>query len=338
MDQLSAIMALKVRGRHYADNIGRCDILFQSFRHFQLHSLFSEVIIVIPGTEQDYIRAYSEAWSDFPIRFIVEDDYLDKFKQFTKLHEVRSWHRQQIIKLFCAQLVQNEFFLVLDPDVFAVKSFRYSDVIVDQRAIIESDHREWHKDWWHSSASLLGVEPNLDRPSIGVTPTILSRDGCIALTQFISERYGKVWYEVLLSKYMTQWTEYTLYQLFLEHTGQFEKYHVSPDAIGLGTRLHSPAPWGVWKSGDYERLDVATLFSPKNPGLFTVIQSNVGIGPKQIAKDLGGHLPLKVQAYSPQSARPERLKEAYGAVVRKVMHFAQRYIPAPIRRQRRRLP
>ena len=32
MTQISAILPIKTRGRHYADNIGRCDILFASLR------------------------------------------------------------------------------------------------------------------------------------------------------------------------------------------------------------------------------------------------------------------------------------------------------------------
>lgn len=324
MSSLSAIMALKIKGRHYADNIGRCDILFDSFRHFGLRSLFSEWLIVIPGAERDTIERHARAWEDFPIRFVIEDEYLDVFKRFSKLHEVRNWHRQQIIKLFCADLVQNEYFLVLDPDIFAVKPVRYDDVVVGGRALVEADRREWHADWWRDSATLLGVEPHLDRAGMGVTPAILSRDACRGLTRYIAERHGRSWHEVLLSRYMTQWTEYTLYHLFLEHTGQFDKYHATPQEAGLPQRLHSPAPWGVWKNGDYERLDFATLFSAENPGLFTVVQSNVGVTPQRIAADLAPYVPVTVQDYERESpSLMERGKELYGAAMRRGLKLLQ---------------
>ncbi len=324
MSSLSAIMALKVHGRHYADNIGRCDILFESFRHFGLRSLFSEWLIVIPGAEEDYIRRYARAWEDFPIRFVVEDEYLAVFKQFSKLHEVRNWHRQQIIKLFCAELVSNEFFMVLDPDIFAVKNVAYTDVVISGKAIVEADRREWHADWWRDSADLLGVDPHLDRPGLGVTPAILARDACRGLTRYIEQRHQRSWHEVLLSRYMTQWTEYTLYNLYLEHTGELDKYHAFPAELGLPQRLHSPAPWGVWKVGDYERLDVPALFSAQNPGLFTVVQSNVGVSPQRIACDIAAFLPVRVQTY--ELERPslrERAKEIYGASLRRVLKFVQ---------------
>jgi Family of unknown function (DUF6492) len=331
VNQLCAIMALKVRGRHYPDNIGRCDILFESFRKFGIRGLLSEILIVIPGDEEAYIKRYARAWNDFPIRFVIEDDYLQMFKSFSRLHEVRGWHRQQIIKLFCAELVQSEFFLVLDPDVFAVKPIRYEDLIVDGRAIFETDRREWHADWWRDSAELLGVDPHLERPGMGVTPAILSSAGCRGLTRYITERHGREWYGVLLSRYMTQWTEYTLYNLYLEHTGQFDKYHVHPATAGLVTRLHSPAPWGVWTAKDYPALDFQALFSSQNPGLFTVVQSNVGVTPQRVAKDLTGYLAVRVQEYERPSTSLDRLKETYGAVVRRAMQFAERRAPAPVK-------
>ena len=324
MSSLSAIMALKIQGRHYADNIGRCDILFDSFRYFGLRSLFSEWLIVIPGAEQEAITRYARAWQDFPIRFVVEDEYLEVFKRFSKLHQVRNWHRQQIIKLMCAELVQNEFFMVLDPDIFAVKAAHAGDLIVNGRAIVEADRREWHAEWWRDSADLLGVDPGLELPGMGVTPAILSRDACRGLTRYIEDRHQRSWHEVLLSRYATQWTEYTLYNLYLEHTRQFDRYHVTPAAAGLKQRLHSPAPWGVWKSGDYEKLDVAGLFSADNPGLFSVVQSNVGVTPQCIAADFAPFVPLRVQDYERASVSLlERGREFYGAALRRGLRLFQ---------------
>ena len=324
MSSLSAIMALKIKGRHYAENIGRCDILFQSFRHFGLRPLFSEWLIVIPGAERVAIERHARAWEDFPIRFVIEDQYLEVFKRFSKLHQVRNWHRQQLIKLMCAEFVKNDYFLVLDPDIFAVKPVRHSDLIVGGRALVEADRRDWHADWWQDSADLLGVEPNLDRPGMGVTPALLSREACRGLTRYIETLHQRSWHEVLLSRYATQWTEYTLYNLYLEHTGQFERFHVTPSAAGLPQRLHSPAPWGVWKSGDYEKLDFAELFSAKNPGLFTVVQSNVGVTPERIAADLAPHMPVQIQAYEREPVTlVDRARELYGAALRRGLGLFQ---------------
>jgi hypothetical protein len=230
--------------------------------------------------------------------------------------------------LFCAELVQNAYFLVLDPDVFAVKPMRYEDLVLGGRAIVEEDRREWHADWWTSSAELLGVEPHLERTGMGVTPAILSREICKGLTAHIERQHGKSWHEVLLSSYMTQWTEYTLYHLFAENSGSFDRYHSYPSAEGVRQRLHSPAPWGVWKPGDYERLDFGALFSAKNPGLFSVVQSNVGVTPQRIEKDLGPYVPVRVQSYERETpSLEERLKELYGATLRRAMMLARTSVP-----------
>ncbi len=284
-------MALKVRGRHYADNIGRCDVMFESFRHFGLRPLISEWLIVIPGSEEDYIRRYARAWSDFPIRFVVEDEYLAIFKRFSKLHEVRGWHRQQIIKLFAPSSSETTTFWCSTPT--CSRSSRCATRISSSTGA---------PSWKRTGASgtptggtrrrsCSGVEPRLDRIGMGVTPAILSREICKGLTAHIEQRHGRSWHEVLLSSYMTQWTEYTLYHLFAEHSGLFDQYHVYPSAASVSQRLHSPAPWGVWKAGDYEQLDFTELFSPKNPGLFSVVQSNVGVTPQRIAIDLAPHVP-----------------------------------------------
>ena len=89
---------------------------------------------------------------------MAEREFLDVFREYNKLYQVRPWHRQQIIKLFCAKLVSTPFFLTLDPDVMALRRFSYTDLIKDGRALLEPEARTVHPDWWRASASLLGLE------------------------------------------------------------------------------------------------------------------------------------------------------------------------------------
>ncbi len=318
MSKLSAIMALKITGRHYPDNIGRCDILFSSLRHFGIASLLSEFLIVVPRAEEEAIRRYARAWSDFPIRLVVEDEYLALFKKFNKLHEVRPWHRQQIIKLFCANLVTNPYFLVVDPDIFAVRAFGYDDVIPGGKALLQPESRDVHKAWWLSSAELLGVEPQLDRPGLGVTPAILSRDACKGLMEHLETRHGRVWYEVLLSRYAIDWTEYTLYGLYLESSGRLHEFHVWPDDH-TKVRLHSTV--NVWSDDDFETVDFAALFRLDNPGLFAVVQSNTGVTPHRISQAIRPYFSVSIQDYERSNSVREKILELYGAGVRKTMQL-----------------
>jgi hypothetical protein len=317
MRKISAIMALKISGRHYPDNIGRCDILFESLRHFGLRDLFSEFLIVVQAREEAQIRRHANAWRDFPLRLVVEDDYLGLFKKFSKPHEVRPWHRQQIIKLFCSTIVENPFFLVVDPDVFAVRRFSYDDVFPGGRALLEPEERSVHRDWWIDSADLLGVEPQLDRVGMSVTPAILSKDACIGLIEHIQNYHGRTWYEVLLSRYATNWTEYTLYCLYLELSGRLLELHAWPENHS-GVRLHSKA--NVWDRSDLKRVELSSLFAPENPGLFAVVQSNTGFSPQHLSNALRPWIDVSVQNYKRSNGSlVSRVQELYGAGIRRMM-------------------
>jgi hypothetical protein len=252
------------------------------------------------------------------VQLVVEDDYLALFKKFNKLHEVRPWHRQQIIKLFCANLVANPYFLIVDPDLFAVHGFSYDDVMPGGKALLEPEPREVHKRWWRDSAELLGVEPHLERAGIGVTPAILSREACKGLVEHLERRHGRVWYEVLLSRYAIDWTEYTLYGLYLETSGRLSDFHVWPQNEAR-VRLHSAI--NVWSDDDFEKVDIAGLFGPENPGLFAVVQSNSGVTPQRIAEAIRPYLDISMQDYERSNSIREKALELYGAGVRKTMQL-----------------
>jgi hypothetical protein len=314
--QISAIMALKIKGRHYPHNVGRCDILFESLRRFMAKGLISEFIIIVPPEEAEEIAAHAHAWSDFPIRLVPEDKYLEKFKEFSKWYEVRPWHRQQIIKLFCAELVQNDYFIVFDPDMFATQSFGYEDLIIDGKALVQIEPKEDHTDWWESSAKVLGVSPNMASDGLCVTPEILSKQACTSLTRRIADKYQKSWYEVLLSMYTTNWTEYTLYWTHLETEQLVDKFHTTkprPD----GLNLH--AAQSVWLPDQYPDINFNLLFSNQNRGIFCTIQSNTGVTPLEIVQSIRPWLPLTLQKYRIDSSRIDKLKELVGAVTRRVM-------------------
>ncbi len=311
-------MALKIRGRHYPDNIGRCDILFESLRHFGLAHLFSEFLIVVPAAEEAMIRAYARAWSDFPIQLVIEDEYLALFRRFNKAHEIRPWHRQQIIKLFCANLVANPYFLVVDPDLFAVRGFSFDDVMPGGKALLQPESRDVHRGWWLDSAELLGVEPHLERMGIGVTPAILSRDACKGLLKQLEKRHARVWYEVLLSRYTVNWTEYTLYALYLESSNRLHEFHAWPEPDAK-VRLHSAV--NVWSDDDFEAVDFAALFGPDNPGVFAIVQSNTGVRPQRIAEAIRPYFNVSVQDYERSNSMRERMTELYGAGIRKTMQL-----------------
>ena len=318
---IGAVLPLKIRGRHYAENLTRGDLLFGTMRHFGLAPLFAEVLSIVPGDELEVIGRHAQAWSDFPIRLVAEDGLLGVFREYARPHQVRPWHRQQIIKLFSATLMSTPFFLTLDPDVMAVRRFGYGDLIRDGRALLQPEPRSVHPDWWHASAGLLGLEPALDRPGMCVTPALLARDICLALMDRLATRHKTEWYRVLLENYSINWTEYTLYYLTGESTGMLGQMHREP---GPG-ELRLLAPYQVWNRPELDKEKLAAQFATPPSGCFSVVQSNSGVDAMEIAGLIARHVPVTVQPAETIAARPgDKRRELTGAAIRAVMRKLRR--------------
>ncbi len=158
--ELSAVMPVKLSGRHYANNVGYCDTLFCSFRHFGLREVFSELLLVVVPSEAETVRRNAKAWSDFPIHIVSEDELLPVFQRYNRPHQVRPWHRQQMIKMACSTMVKSDTYLSLDPDVIAVKRVTADILMPGGLPLLDQEPRSIHPEWWIESARLLGVEPD----------------------------------------------------------------------------------------------------------------------------------------------------------------------------------
>ena len=171
--ELSAVMPLKLSGRHYGNNVGYCDTLFSSFRHFGLRRRVLGISDRRGAVgSRDGSETTHEAWSDFPIRIVSEDELLPVFQRYNRPHQVRPWHRQQMIKMASSTIVKSDTYLSLDPDVIAVKSVVAEDLMPDGLPLLDQETRSYHPEWWIDSARLLGVAPNLEEPGVHATPIL----------------------------------------------------------------------------------------------------------------------------------------------------------------------
>lgn len=313
MPQISAILPIKTRGRHYADNIGRCDILFSSLRHFTTPDLFHRFVIIVPHDEVDEVRGYAKAWSDFPIEVIDESLYMGAFAEFSQRHQIRNWHRQQIIKINAPEWIETEYFLIFDPDCFATHAFDYDSLIVDGRAVTHLKGRSVEPYYWEASAKLLDVDPHLDREGVWWTPATLSRSLCLSLQQRLEAVNGTDWKRVLLANYAIDWTEYTLYWLNAEHAGLLERYHTQ--AVPPQRTLH--ASESVWFADKMQEWDAAHYFAPESDGMFAVVQSNTKIPIDQVVAKLSPYFPITIQPYVRHVDPLLKGKEIYSAAIRK---------------------
>ncbi|HTH97693.1 MAG TPA: DUF6492 family protein [Stellaceae bacterium] len=313
MTQISAILPIKTKGRHYADNIGRCDILFSSLRHFTTPKTFDRFLIIVPHDEYEDMKGYAKAWSDFPIEIIDEAQHMAVFGEFNQRHQIRGWHRQQIIKLYTPALIDTEYFMVFDPDCFATHPFTADSLIIDGKALTYRLPRMTEPYYWRASAKLLGVDPHVERDGVWWTPTILSRTLCLGVQRRLEEVNGMEWRRVLLSHYMTDWTEYTLYWLNAEREGLIDTYHTGPRP---GARaLH--ADKSVWFADKMQGWSADHYFSPDTDGMFAVVQSNTHISPEQVVHKLGKYFPITIQPYQRHIDVKLRSAEIYSAIVRR---------------------
>lgn len=317
--KISAVLPLKTRGRHYAENVARCDILFSSLRHFSDPSLFDRFLVIVPDDELEAARHYAKAWSDFPVVVTGERAHFGVFRDFSAPHQVRPWHRQQIIKLAAADLIDTEYFMVFDPDVFALRRFDAETLVPGGRALTHLQPRAREARYWVASGEVLGQEPNLSGEGIWWTPTLLSATICRSLHRALEDRYAEPWMRVLLARYMVDWTEYTLYWLHAEREGLIARFHTGP--VPGGPELH--ADESVWFAGrDGAGLadwDASHHLGAHGNGLFAVVQSNTRIPAAAVARKLSPYMPVAIQPYERHRSLPLKAIEIYSAVTRQAM-------------------
>jgi hypothetical protein len=324
MTKLSAVLPLKTRGRHYADNIARADILFSSLRHFTTPDTFDKIIIVVPHDEFEDAKGYARAWSDFPVEVVDESLHMTAFADFMQPHQIRPWHRQQIIKLYTPALIDTEYFIVFDPDVFATHPFTIDTLLPGGRALTHMQPRMVEPKVWRPSSQLLNQDPHLDRDGIWWTPAILSSTICRSLQARLEELYKTDWIRVLLANYTIDWTEYTLYWLNAERAGLIDQFHVTA-APGQRSVHTAESVWYAGKDGkNLAEWNADHYFGAEGDGLFAVVQSNTYIAPTRVAEKLGPYFPITIQPYERHQSLALKARELYSAVARRGLKLLHR--------------
>jgi hypothetical protein len=297
---LSALLPLKLSGRHYGDNLARLDLLFSSLVHFG-SGLLDELLVVVRADEADHIGPHLARWPELPLRMIVEDDYFPAFRRFTRPWQIRPWQRQQIIKLNAPAFTTARFVLMLDPDVVARRPITRELLVPGGRAILEPEARDVHRAWWRASADLLDVDPGLERSGINVTPAVLSTAVIREVQKRLEAVGGRPWMDILLTSYC-DWTEYSLYLLAAERVGLVERDHVWADDPSAPVHLHVDPAISIWDATKASRAHVRRLFTAADPGAFAVVQSSTGLPAGEVAAAAADYLPVRSIPSAPAAA------------------------------------
>ncbi len=249
-----------------ARDLDRAQLLFRSLERF--FEPLGTLWVVVPDAERGEIEV--------PFGEVVRDSEL--VPELGEVEGVHGWHVQQLVKLAVAEGVETPFYLTLDADVFCVRPTRYEDLVRDGRALAQitpPHHPEWNDD----AERVLGL-PRSGRQH-GVTPALLSRDGVLALQRHLAASAGEPWRLHLLRS--LPWTEYSLYNTFLEGTGRWDDLHVNGGESALyGNSVWIHGQWDDWKAAD--------SFDGAAPFFFSVVQSATRVPPHAVWERVSPYL------------------------------------------------
>lgn len=127
-----------------------------------------------------------------------------------------------------------------------------------------------HPQWWKQSSEILQIPINWDTPGIDVTPQVLSTEIAARLKKHVESLYLCDWLKVLGTSEC--WTEFTAYDLVTRHYGLFDRYHAVGELSGNN----------LWDDVNKETWRLVS----EAQGFFSVVQSNSGISPEQVRKQM----------------------------------------------------
>ena len=168
----------------------------------------TEVMLLVPPKDVPLLQKFvstrqSNHWP-WPVSIRSDDTLLQHV-------HTNSYRLQMMFKLFLAQLVQTEYYLILDSDCVAVwpihvEQLLYQTMEIDNqqrnrtsyRAIYQIEGKLGHQSWWSESERLLqkpleacvSTRPE-SSPTMGVTPSILSRTISLRTLCRLQKLYGK---------------------------------------------------------------------------------------------------------------------------------------------------
>jgi hypothetical protein len=299
---VSALLPLKVSGRHYGENLTRLDLLFSSMVHFA-PGLLDELLVIVPADEADLIGRHLAGWRQLPLQMIVEDEHFPAFRRFSRPWQIRPWQRQQVIKLNAPALTKARFVLTLDPDVLALKPITRDLLVPGGRGLLEPEARSVHRQWWRDSADLLDVEPGLERRGMTVTPAVLSTAVLNEVQRRLEAVGGRPWMDILLTSYC-EWTEYSLYLLAAERASMVVRDHLWADDPAAPAHLHADPALSIWGAAGASPADVARLFGADDPGLFAVVQSSSGLSARDVAAAVAENVPVRSSPFGSPATVP----------------------------------
>lgn len=240
--------------------LGRCWVMVADAEYAEFRSRLSSPFEVIPE---------SEVFPEIARYRFLHRLLHGRFRRLFPFHasgrfRLTGWYIQQILKFGIASRIETPFYLTLDADVVCIKPTTHADLVQNGRALVTTEPKDVHPQWYACAERLLGYSRS--GRNFGVTPSLLHREGVLALQAHLESRFIGHWRGALVRN--TPWTEYTLYHTFMEGSGRWDRCHVD----GGAEAVYDTEASFWWEKDDWS---VARARSGK--AHFIIAQSNTGI-------------------------------------------------------------
>jgi hypothetical protein len=165
-----------------------------------------EVIFLVPPKDIYILKPFLSNYWPWPLSIISDDRLL-------KHIHTDSYRLQMIFKLVLSQIIQTEYYMLLDSDCVAIWPIHVEQLLWQTnktnlplfKALYQIEERSDRDKWWPESEQVLQIESNTclsmnsTSPTIGVTPIILSRTIALRTLCRLQNLYGKfVWFCFLI--------------------------------------------------------------------------------------------------------------------------------------------
>jgi len=227
-NKIDAVLPLTVR------DYERSEIVRKSLERF--FKDLGTCWVVTPDREFNIIKSRIAGGK---YQIIPQSTIIPELKFYKRVRRIPGWYWQQLIKLAIIPKIETTSYVTLDADVICTRELTAADIMRDGRASCTRYRSHIHGEWYLWAERVLG----LPRSGLvhGVTPALLSKEAVLHLQHHLSHRVHPVlrslgalvaerpllrdvlgsWRSYLLRN--LPWTEYALYNTFLEANGSFQE-------------------------------------------------------------------------------------------------------------------
>ena len=225
MNKFSIIMPLKINDLNSFKIFS--EISLPLYGKFLNSNDIDYFYIICPLTDITTLTKYTRLYPHIPFKFINENLLLNN-----NISDVEGWYKQQLIKLSISLILETEYYLVVDSDMYLNQPFGYEDLFYDGKIKYafepwqELNNQEYstNSNWWKQSCDVLRFDVRHLRNKkflMGVTPQLLITDKVKELIDHLIYLYGREWQQTLCQMKFTEYTLYWIYLIIDENTNLY---------------------------------------------------------------------------------------------------------------------